>query len=204
VDRLLLFINTLSTWVGKAFAWCILILTFGVSFEVFMRYALNAPTQWSYDIMYMMYGALFLMAGPYTVSRDGMVRGDFIYRLWRPRTQAAVDLALYLLFYLPGAAALFYAGYYFARLSWRYGEVSIFSPAMIPIYPMKTLIPIAGALLFLQGIYEIVRCIRCIRTGEWPLRPHDVEEIERAILEEEARKRLAAAGGQPMEAEGGR
>ena len=182
------FINTLSTWVGKAFGWSILILTFGVSYEVFMRYGLNSPTTWSYDIMYMMYGGLFLMAGPYTVSRDAMVRGDFIYRLWRPRTQAIVDLILYLLFYFPGVTALIYAGYHFAYLAWRFGETSIFSPIAIPIYPMKMLIPTAGVLLFLQGIFEVVRCIRCIRDGAWPPRPHDVEELEAKILQEQERK----------------
>jgi len=187
VDRVLEFINTLSTWVGKAFGWSILILTFGVSYEVFMRYGLNSPTTWSYDIMYMMYGGLFLMAGPYTVSRDAMVRGDFIYRLWRPRTQAIVDLTLYLLFYFPGVTALIYAGYNFASLAWRFGETSIFSPISIPIYPMKMLIPTAGVLLFLQGIFEVVRCIRCIRDGAWPPRPHDVEELEEKILHEQER-----------------
>jgi TRAP-type mannitol/chloroaromatic compound transport system permease small subunit len=200
VDRALSFVNVLSTWTGKAFAWCILILTFGVSYEVFMRYMLNAPTRWSYDIMYMMYGALFLMAGPYTVSRDGMVRADFVYRFWRPRVQATVDLVLFLVFYMPGVGALLWAGFRFASQSWRFGETSIFSPARIPIYPMKTLIPIAGALLLLQGLYEIWRCIVCIRTGAWPPRPHDVEEIETAILHDrEAREKLAAGGEIPGE-----
>ncbi len=194
-NPVLLFINTLSTWVGKAFAWCIIILTFGVSYEVFVRYALGAPTTWSYDIMYMMYGALFLMAGPYTVSRNGMVRGDFIYRYWPVRVQAGLDLVLFITFYMPGVAALAYAGYTFASQSFRYKETSIFSPIAIPIYPMKILIPVAGVLLFLQGIYEIARCITCLRTGEWPARPHDVEEMETAILhDEEARAKLAAEG----------
>ncbi len=201
MDRALSFINVLSTWTGKAFAWCILILTFGVSYEVFMRYILNAPTMWSYDIMYMMYGALFLMAGPYTVSRDGMVRGDFVYRYWPPRVQATIDLVLFLIFYMPGVGALLWAGFKFASQSWRYGETSIFSPARIPIYPMKILIPIAGALLLLQGLYEIWRCIVCIREGAWPPRPHDVEELETAILHDrEAREKLAAKGEIPGEA----
>ncbi len=200
MDRILSFINTLSTWTGKAFGWSILILTFGVSYEVFMRYGMNAPTTWSYDIMYMMYGGLFLMAGPYTIARDAMVRGDFIYRFWRPRVQATVDLILYLTFYFPGVLALAYSGYHFAYLSWRFKETSIFSPISIPIYPMKMLIPAAGVLLFLQGIYEVVRCLRCIRDGVWPPRPHDVEEIETAILhEKEAREKLRAKGEAVLE-----
>jgi len=182
VHQILLFIDRLSMWAGKTFAWCIIILTFGVSYEVFVRYVLRAPTTWSYDISYMMYGALFLMAGAYTVSRNGHVRGDFIYRLWPPRVQASIDLVLFVTFYLPGVCALIYAGTHFARMSWRFGEVSIFSPANIPIFPMKTLIPIAGVLLLLQGISEILRCIECIRDGQWPPRLQDVEELETAIL----------------------
>ncbi|GBD44580.1 hypothetical protein HRbin40_02069 [bacterium HR40] len=193
--RILDFINTLSTWTGKAFAWCILILTFGVSYEVLMRYVFNAPTVWSYDIMYMTYGALFLMAGPYTLSRDSMVRGDFVYRFFPARVQAAIDLLLFLIFYMPGVAALLYAGFRFASQSYRFGETSMFSPARIPVYPMKMLIPLAGVLLILQGIFEIVRCVRCLKEGAWPPRPHDVEELETAILHDrEAQERLAAEG----------
>jgi TRAP-type mannitol/chloroaromatic compound transport system permease small subunit len=182
VHQFLLFIDRLSMWTGKTFAWCIIILTFGVSYEVFVRYVLRAPTTWSYDISYMMYGALFLMAGAYTVSRNGHVRGDFLYRLWPPRVQATIDMILFLIFYLPGVCALIYAGVHFSRMSWRFGEVSVFSPANIPIFPMKTLIPIAGVLLLLQGLSEILRCIECIRAGEWPARLQDGEEMETAIL----------------------
>ena len=200
MHQILLFIDRLSMWAGKTFAWCIIILTFGVSYEVFVRYALRAPTTWAYDISYMMYGALFLMAGAYTVSRNGHVRGDFLYRLWPHRTQAIIDLVLYVLFYLPGIGALIYAGTHFSRMSWRFGEVSVFSPANIPIFPMKTLIPIAGVLLLLQGISEILRCIECIRDGYWPARLQDVEEMETAILhqqEDEARKQHPGAAQEP-------
>lgn len=176
------FVDKFNLWIGHSFAWIILILTFGVSYEVFVRYVLNAPTSWAYDVSYMMYGALFLMAGAYTLSRDGHVRGDFLYRLWPPRVQAAVDFVLYILFLLPGSAALFYSGWTFAGQSWRYGEVSIFSPAGIPIYPMKTLIPIAGVLLVMQALAEMARCVLCMRTGQWPRRLHDVEEMESAVL----------------------
>lgn len=176
------FIDKLNLWVGHAFAWCILILTFGVAYEVFVRYALRAPTTWSFDVSYILYGALFLMAGAYTLSRGGHIRGDFLYRLWPPRIQATVDLVLYVTFFLPGMVALIYAGFTFARMSVRFGEVSTFSPANIPVYPSKILIPIAGVLLFLQGIAEIVRCWQCIKAGEWPPRLHDVEELETAIL----------------------
>ena len=143
------------------------------------------PTTWAFDFSYINYGALFLMAGAYTLSRGGHVRGDVVYRLWQPRTQATVDLTLYIIFFLPAVFAFMYAGWPYAAFSIRFREVSIFSPAGIPIFPLKTLIPIAGTLLLLQGFAEIVRCIMCIRTGVWPQRLHDVEETESIILQEQ-------------------
>src|SRR3990167_3766661 len=180
----LFFIDSLSTWVGKAFAWLILVLTFGVSYEVFVRYALRAPTTWAFDVSYIAYGAMFLMAGAYTLSRNGHVRADMIYRLWQPRVQAAMDLTLYIIFFLPAVAALVYSGWGYAERSISYREVSIFSPAGVPVFPLKALIPLTGVFLLLQGIAEIIRCVICIRQGQWPQRLHDVEETESIILRE--------------------
>jgi TRAP-type mannitol/chloroaromatic compound transport system permease small subunit len=202
MTRFLFFIDSLSTWVGKAFAWLILVLTFGVSYEVFVRYVLSAPTTWAFDMSYITYGALFLMAGAYTLSRNGHVRGDVIYRFWRPRTQATMDLALYIVFFLPAVFAFMYSGWWYARASIRFMEVSIFSPAGVPVFPLKALIPLTGLLLLLQGVAEIIRCILTIRSGRWPQRLHDVEEIEAVILEQ--RRRLADAGEQtPAASKGG-
>jgi TRAP-type mannitol/chloroaromatic compound transport system permease small subunit len=184
MQRLLLFIDSLSTWVGKSFGWLILVLTLGVSYEVFVRYVLGAPTTWAFDFSYITYGALFLMAGPYALSRNAHVRADVVYRLWKPRTQATMDLVLYVIFFLPAVAAFIYSGWNYAQMSIRFREVSIFSPAGIPVFPLKTLIPITGVFLLLQGIAEITRCILCIRLGEWPQRLHDVEETESVILQE--------------------
>ncbi len=195
MERFIRVVDKISLWVGHSFAWTILILTLGTAYEVFVRYVLRAPTTWAFDMSYMMYGALFLMAGAYTLSRNGHVRGDVVYRLWPPRVQAAVDLVLYLLFLLPGSAALLYSGWTFAERSWRQWEVSIYSPAGMPVYPMKTLIPIAGALLVLQGLAEIGRCILCLRDGAWPRRLHDVEELETAILHEQEAMRARAEAG---------
>ena len=183
--RLLFFIDSLSLWVGKAFAWLILVLTFGISYEVFVRYVLRAPTTWAFDFSYINYGALFLMAGAYALSRNGHVRADVFYRLWSPRTQATMDLLLYVVFFLPTVLAFMYSGYKFAEMSVRFREVSIFSPAGIPVFPLKTLIPVTGVLLFLQGIAEVIRCVFCIRLGAWPQRLHDVEETESVILREQ-------------------
>ena len=184
MTRFLFFIDSLSAWVGKAFAWLILVLTFGVSYEVFVRYALGAPTTWAFDMSYIMYGALFLMAGAYTLSRNGHVRADVAYRFWPPRVQASMDLALYVVFFLPAVMAFMYAGWAYAQASIRFREVSIFSPAGVPVFPLKTLIPITGALLLVQGVAEIIRCVLCIRSGGWPQRLHDVEEIEAKLLRE--------------------
>lgn len=193
MHRLILFIDTLSTWVGKTFAWCILVLTFAYTYEVFVRYFLRDPTSWAFDISYTMYGALFMMAGAYTLSRDAHVRGDVIFRLWAPRVQAWIELILIVLFLFPGMAALVYAGYDYAAESWSYrpygfdgpaGEISINSPAGVPVSPLKTLLPIAALFVFIQGIAEFARCVLCIRDGHWPERMQDVEETEVAIVQQ--------------------
>lgn len=192
MERLIFFIDNVTAWVGKAFAWCIMILTFGVGYEVFVRYVLRDPTSWSFDISYMMYGALFMMAGAYTLSRDGHVRGDVIYRLWPKRVQATVELILYAIFFFPGVLALIIAGWEYADKSWFYGEVSVMSPANVPIFQFKTIIPAAGLLLFIQGIAQVMRCIICIRTGQWPAHLEDVEEMETMLQhrhEDEAQAR---------------
>jgi TRAP-type mannitol/chloroaromatic compound transport system permease small subunit len=172
------FADRISTWTGKAFAWLIVVLMLVVSIEVFKRYILNAPTAWIFDLDAMLYGTLFMMCGAYTLSQDGHVRGDFLYTNMRPKTQAAFDLALYFLFFLPGVVALVYAGYYYGMDSWRINEHSNVTADGPPVYQFKLVIPVAGALVMLQGIAEIVRCVVCLRTGDWPERIQDVEEID--------------------------
>ena len=169
MQRFIFLVDSFSAWVGKAFAWCILLLTFGTAYEVFVRYALRDPTSWAFDISYMMYGTLFMMAGAYALARDSHVRGDVIYRLWKPKVQAIIELVLYFLLFFPGILALMFAGADYALESWSYnygtGEVSINSPAGVPISQFKTILPVAAALLFLQGLAQVCRCILCIRTG---------------------------------------
>lgn len=170
--------DRVSTWTGKIFAWLICVLMLVVCVEVFKRYILNAPTAWVFDLNAMLYGTLFMMCGAYTLAQDGHVRGDFLYISMRPRTQASLDLALYFLFFIPGILALLYAGYYYAGDSWRINEHSNVTYEGPPVYPFKTVIPIAGFLVMFQGIAEIVRCIVCIRSGVWSERLRDVEEID--------------------------
>lgn len=177
------FADRLSAWFGKAFAWAIMIMIVGITYEVFVRYLLRAPTSWAFDLSYIMYGTLFMMGGAYTLSRDGHVRGDFIYRLWKPRTQAAVELVLYFLFFFPGVTALILAGWKYAARSVGYFEVSSNSPAGIPIFQFKAIIVAAGVLLFIQGIAQVLRCILCLHTGEWLRARDDVEETEKILLE---------------------
>ena len=178
-------IESLSQWVGKAFGWCILILTLSVSYEVFVRYVLNSPTVWAFDMMVQMYGALFLMAGAYTLAQDAHVRGDVLYRLFPVQWQARIDLFLYILFFFPGMMALFWYGWEIASDSWRYKEVSWNSPARIQIYFFKSLIPISGLLLMIQGLAEIARCRIAIKTGQWPKRIADVQETEDLLIKKE-------------------
>ncbi len=188
MNRLIYAIDQLSKTIGHTFAWCIIILTLGTSYEVFVRYVLDDPTSWAFDFSYIMYGALFFMAGAYTLSRGGHVRADMFYRLWRPRTQATVELLLYILFFFPGIISLMYSGWAYGYDSMRIREMSINSPVGIPIWQLKMLIPVGGALVFLQGVAEVLRCILCLKDGHWPPRLHDVEELEKQILEEAARK----------------
>jgi TRAP-type mannitol/chloroaromatic compound transport system permease small subunit len=178
------FIERLSAWTGKAFAWGILILTFAVSYEVFVRYVLRDPTAWAFDLSYMVFGALFMMGGAYGLCRESHVRCDMWFRKWSPKAQATVELILYGLFFFPGALALIYAGYKYAHLAVRVREISVFSPAGMPTYIFKTIIPVAGTLIVLQGFAECLRCIHCLRTGQWPSRLHDVEETEKVLIRE--------------------
>lgn len=179
-------IDLLNKSVGHAFAWCIVILVLGVSYEVFMRYLLNRPTSWAFDFSFILYGALFLMAGAYTLSRGGHVRADIFYRRWPLRVQASLELFLYLIFFFPGVLALVVAGLPYGLESMRIREVSVNSPVGVPIWPLKMLIPAAGVLLTLQGIAEVLRCVLCLKEGRWPQRLHDVEELESVLQHQPA------------------
>jgi TRAP-type mannitol/chloroaromatic compound transport system permease small subunit len=184
MQQLLLTIDKISTFVGQAFSWLIVTLTLLISWEVFSRYALDHPHPWAFDVMLMMYGTLFMMAGAYTLAKAAHVRGDVLYGFFRPRTQATIDLILFVLFFMPGVFALTYAGYFYAAESWAVNEHSNVTANGPPIYPFKTMLPLAGAFLLLQGIVEIIRCVICIQQGEWPSREHDVEEVDVDKLKE--------------------
>jgi TRAP-type mannitol/chloroaromatic compound transport system permease small subunit len=184
MQKLLLFVDRISTFVGHAFSWLIIALTLQISWEVFSRYALDNPHAWAFDVMIMFYGTLFMMAGAYTLSVNGHVRGDVLYGFFSPRVQATLDLTLYLVFFIPGVVALVWAGYYYAADSWRINEHSNVTAEGPPIYPFKTVIPLAGAMLLVQGIVEIIRCIICIKQGYWPSRQADVEEVDVDKLKE--------------------
>ena len=178
MQKFLLFVDKLSTWVGHAFSWLIVSLTLLISWEVFSRYALDHPHPWAFDAMIMMYGTLFMMAGAYTLAANGHVRGDVLYGFFSPRLQASLDLTLYILFFIPGVVALAWAGYSYAADSWAIKEISNITADRPPLYPFKTIIPLAGAMLLVQGLVEILRCIVCLQQGEWPSREEDVEEVD--------------------------
>ena len=178
MQSLLLFVDKVSTWVGQALSWLILSLTLLISWEVFSRYALDQPHAWAFDVMIMTYGTLFMMAGAYTLAKNGHVRGDVLYGFFPPRLQAGLDLTLYILFFLPGVIAFLWAGYIYAGESWAIREGSNITADGPPYYPFKTIIPIAGAFILVQGIVEIIRCVICLRQGQWPSRVADVEEVD--------------------------
>jgi TRAP-type mannitol/chloroaromatic compound transport system permease small subunit len=185
-------IDLLNKSVGHAFAWCIVILTLGVSYEVFVRYVLRDPTSWAFDLSYILYGALFLMSGAYTLSRGGHVRADVFSRRWPPRRQAAVEFVLYFLFFFPGVLALVIAGWGYGHDAYAIKEVSVNSPVGVPIWPLKMLISAAGVLLTLQGVAEVLRCLICLREGAWPPRLHDVEELEAQLQHEHSQQATGA------------
>jgi TRAP-type mannitol/chloroaromatic compound transport system permease small subunit len=177
MQSLLLLVDRVSTWMGQVFAWLIVVLTLMISWEVFSRYVLNSPHDWALDVQIMCYGTLFMTAGAYTLAKNGHVRGDVLYGFFRPRTQATLDLLLYGVFFLPGVIALTWAGWTFASESAAIKE-STFSATPLPVYPFKFIIPISGFMLLLQGLVEIARCVMCIRSGAWPSREQDVEEVD--------------------------
>ncbi|MEN9384375.1 MAG: hypothetical protein RI959_2266 [Pseudomonadota bacterium] len=177
MQNLLLRVDRMSTWVGKAAAWTVALLTLLISWEVFSRYVLNEPHAWVLDMQIMFYGTLFMLAGAYTLSKNGHVRGDVLYGFFQPRTQAGVDLVLYFIFFLPGVVALTWAGWSFAQDSLAIREQT-FSADALPVYPFKFMLPLAGGMLLLQGLVEMVRCVMCLQTGEWPKRDGDVEEVD--------------------------
>lgn len=183
MHNLLLAVDRLSTWIGKVFAWTIVGLTLLISWEVFSRYVMNKPHAWMLDAQIMLYGTLFMTAGAYTLSKNGHVRGDVLYGFFRPRTQAAIDLVLYIVFFLPGIIALTWAGWHYAQESLAIREQT-FNADPLPVYPFKFVIPLSGAILLLQGIVEIIRCVICLQTGEWPSREKDVEEVDVDKLKE--------------------
>lgn len=207
MQKLMMAVDRLSTFVGRFFAWSIVLLTLLVSWEVFSRYVLNHPHPWALDAQIMLYGILFMMAGAYTLAHQGHVRGDVLYGAFSERTQATVDLVLFVIFYLPGVVALTWAGWIYANESLAIRE-NTFSPDPLPLYPFKFVIPIAGFLLLVQGLIEILRCAVCIRDGKWPTRLKDVEEIDveelKAMVKDEVEELEAlikeddrSRGGQP-------
>ena len=190
------FADAVSAAFGKAFGWLVELMTIGTSYEVFVRYVLNRPTPWAYDVSFIMYGTMFMMAGAYALSRGQHVRGDFLYRTWQPRTQGMVDLTLYILFFFPGILALIFTGWKYSSRSWGYGEVSVNSPAGIPIFQFKSVLVAAGLLLFIQGIAQVFRCLIAIRENRWQ-EPEDDDVMEtEEILIKEAHK--AESGGHSL------
>ena len=184
MQKLLLTIDRISTFIGQTFSWLIVSLTFMITWEVISRYAFDNPHPWAFDVMIMMYGTVFMMAGAYTLSKNGHVRGDVLYGFFSPRVQASLDLLLYFLFFIPGVFALAWAGYNFAGDAWAINEHSNVTADGPPVYPFKTILPLAGAFLLLQGFVEIIRCVICIRDGAWPSREQDVEEVDVEKLKE--------------------
>ena len=178
MQKILLGIDRISTWVGQAFSWLILALSLLMTYEIFSRRFFESPHAWVFDAQLQLYGIAFMMAGAYTLSKSGHVRGDVLYGFFSPRVQAAIDLTLYVAFFIPGVLALTFAGTFYAADAWKIREMSSVMVDGPPIYTFKTIIPLAGALMIMQGAAEIARCVICLRSGEWPSRVQDVQEVD--------------------------
>jgi TRAP-type mannitol/chloroaromatic compound transport system permease small subunit len=178
MQKILLGIDRISTWVGQAFSWLILALSLLMTYEIFSRRFFESPHAWVFDAQLQLYGIAFMMAGAYTLSKSGHVRGDVLYGFFSPRVQAAIDLTLYVAFFIPGVLALTFAGTFYAADAWKIREMSSVMVDGPPIYTFKSFIPLAGALMIVQGAAEIARCVMCLRAGEWPSRVQDVQEVD--------------------------
>jgi len=186
MEKFIKFSDIFNKSIGHMFAWCVMLLMISTCYEVFMRYVLNSPTVWAFDMSYMLYGALFMMSGAYALSRGTHVRGDFLYRSWKPRNQAKMDLLLYFLFFFPAIFAMVYTGAAYSFEATRILESSVNSPAGVPVWPLKLIIFVAGITLLIAGIAEVMRCIICIQRGEWLAREGDVEELENVLVQQHA------------------
>ena len=184
MQKLLHRIDWINTKIGHFFSWAVFVLTLFVTYEVFSRYVFGNPRPWAFDVMNMMYGTLFMMAGAYALSTDTHVRVDVLYGFFPVRAQATIDLILYILFFMPGIVAMVWAGYYYAAESFAINEHSTITADGPPIYPFKAIIPLAGAALLLQGFAEICRAVLCLKNGAWPRRIDDIEEVNVDSLKE--------------------
>jgi TRAP-type mannitol/chloroaromatic compound transport system permease small subunit len=157
--------TTIGEWSGRLFCWLVVPLIAGLTYEVFVRYLFHAPTLWAYDVAYMLYGSHFMLGAAYTLYKAGHIRTDFFFANWSTRTRGWIDTVSYLFFFFPGMIALFLFGFEEARQSWSTLETSDASPWRPPLYPFKTVIPVTGALLFLQGVSEFLKSAYAARTG---------------------------------------
>jgi TRAP-type mannitol/chloroaromatic compound transport system permease small subunit len=160
-------IDKLADWSGNLFAWLIIPMVFGLTYEVFARYLFNAPTVWAYDITYMLYGGHFMLGAGYALLKGAHIRTDIFYQNWSPRTQGIVDAASYLFLFFPGMIFFFVSGTNEAVHAWRILERSDASPWRPPLYPFKTVIPFATLLLLIQGVSETIKSLYAARRGKW-------------------------------------
>ena len=167
MDRLVRIIDSINLWVGKTFAWLFIPLTYALVYEVVATKVFRAPTAWAFDAGYMLYGMIFMMGAAYTLAINGHVRGDIFYRLWPARVQATIALVLYILVFFPAFIALLIAGWSYAYYSFSINEKSLQSPFGPIIWPLKMTIPATALLMLLQGVSQVIKCVRCLQRGSW-------------------------------------
>jgi TRAP-type mannitol/chloroaromatic compound transport system permease small subunit len=158
-------IDTISDWSGTVVCWLIIPLVGSLTYEVFARYLFGAPTEWAYDVSYMLYGALFMLGAGYALYRGGHIRTDMLYQNWSPQRQGAVDAVCYLFLFFPAMLFLLWMGGQEAWHAWEIGERSDQSPWRPILYPFKAVIPVTALMLLVQGVSEFLKSVYAMRTG---------------------------------------
>jgi TRAP-type mannitol/chloroaromatic compound transport system permease small subunit len=161
-------LDPIAVWSGRLACFMLIPLVLALTWEVVARYVFNAPTQWAYDMTFMLYGTFFMLGAAFTLQRKGHVRTDMYYERWSPRRQASIDIVCYLLFFLPVVWVFTYTGWGYFWKSFVTNETFV-SSAWQPIaWPFKMAMPLTGVLLAIQGLSEVFKCVHTLQHGKWP------------------------------------
>ena len=158
IDR---FTDTTGTWV----AWLNVPLVLAVTYEVISRYGFDAPTIWSFDVTYMLYGTIFMLGSAYALHKGAHIRTDFFFERWSVRTKGIIDSVAYLVFFFPAFLALLVVSGHEAWYAFQINETSEQTPWRPILWPFKAVVPLTCLLLMVQGVSETIKSLYAWRTG---------------------------------------